>query len=120
MDKKILEYIEKQKSPLKEIILRIRDIFYDTIPDCREKSKWGVITFADDKFYLGVVNDRIHVGFSVNGLSHDEIQILDGSGKTMRHIKIRSLEEIDEEKLKDLIKLVLAKAVCKPCGKDKK
>jgi len=120
MDEKVREYIEKQKSLTKRFYLRSGVFFMKPFLIGREKSKWGVINYADDKFYLGVVNDRIHVGFSVSGLSNDEIQILEGSGKTMKHIKIRFLEEIDEPKLKSLIKLVQLKAVCKSCGKDKK
>ncbi len=38
-----------------------------------------------------------------------------GSGKTMRHIKINSLKEIDEKKLIELIKLVHKKVSCGSC-----
>jgi len=41
--------------------------------------------------------------------------LFDGSGKTMRHIKIPSLENIDEKSLVKLIRMVDKKAICKPC-----
>ncbi len=115
MDKEVDEYISKQKSPQKEILEKLRKIFFDTIPNCREKKTWGVATFSDGKFYIGAIKDRVHVGFSISGLSEDEINLLEGSGKTMRHIKIHSLEDIDEEKLVKMIKLVEEKSSCNKC-----
>ncbi len=112
MDKQVEEYIERQKSPQKEIIQKVRNIFLKTLPNCKDKKAWGVIVFADDKFYLGSIKNRVHVGFAINGLSKEEIGLFEGSGKTMRHIKIHSLEDIDEKKLVKLIKLVDKKTAC--------
>ena len=115
MDKQIDEYIEKQKSPQKEIIQKVRKILLETLPNCEEKSAWGVIAFAGGKFYIAAMKNRVHVGFAINGLDKEEIGLFEGSGKTMRHIKIHSLEDIDEEKLVKLITLVDTKAICNPC-----
>jgi len=115
MDKQVEEYIEKQKSPQKEIIQKVRKIFQKTLPSCEVKKAWGVIVFSGGKFYIGAIKNRVHVGFAINGLSKEEIDLFEGSGKTMRHIKIHSLEEIDEGKLVKLIRLVDKKAICKPC-----
>jgi hypothetical protein len=115
MDKDVKLYIEKQQSPQKEIILKVRDIFRKTLPNCNEKVAWGVIVLGNDKFYIASMKNRVHVGFAITGLSKEEIGFFEGSGKTMRHIKIHSLEEIDEKKLVQLILLVDKKSVCKPC-----
>ena len=106
MDKNVEEYIEKQKSPQKEIIQKVRKIFKKTLPSCEEKSAWGVITFAGGKFYIAAMKNRVHVGFAIDGLDKEEINLFEGSGKTMRHIKIKSLQGIDEARLVKLIKLV--------------
>ena len=116
---KIKKYIEKQKSPQKEILLEIRGIFFDTIPDCSERLTWGVIAFADERFYLAAMKDRVHVGFSIKGLSEKEIGLFEGSGATMRHIKIHRKEDINTTKLVDLIRLVFNKAPCDPSHKTK-
>jgi hypothetical protein len=76
---------------------------------------WGAVTFAGGKFYIAAMKNRVHVGFTINGLNKEEISLFEGSGKTMRHIKISSLEDIDEKKLVNLIKMVDKKAICKPC-----
>ncbi len=112
MDKQIEEYIEKQESPQKEILLKVREIFLKTLPNCEEKKTWGVVVFGNDKFYIGAIKNRVHVGFAITGLSKEEIRLFEGSGKTMRHIKIHSLDNIDEKKLVELIQLVDKKATC--------
>ena len=112
MDKKVLEYINKQKSPQKEIIKAVRKIFFKTLKNCDEKFGWGVITLSGGKFYLAAMKERVHVGFSIIGLDKEEIKLFEGTGKTMRHIKIPGLKSIDEPKLKKLIKLVDKKAKC--------
>jgi hypothetical protein len=114
-DKQIEAYIERQKSPQKEILQKVRKVFMDTLPNCQEKMAWGVVTFAAGKFYLAAIKDRVHVGFSITGLSDDEIRLFEGTGKTMRHKKIHNLGDIDENMLANLIQMVDRKAVCKPC-----
>jgi hypothetical protein len=61
------------------------------------------------------MRSRVHVGFAVAGLSEDEISLFEGNGKTMRHIKIPTLESIDEHRLAKLIKMVDEKTICKSC-----
>ena len=115
MDKQVYGYIEKQKSPQKEILQKVKKIFLKTLSNCEEKSAWGVITFSGGKFYVAAMKNRVHVGFAINGLSEKEISLFEGKGKTMRHIKIHSLKDIDEIKLVKLIKLVDKKAICEQC-----
>jgi hypothetical protein len=115
MDKQVEEYIEKQESPQKEILLKVREIFLKTLPNCEEKKTWGVVAFLEGKFYIGAIKNRVHVGFAINGLNKEEIGFFEGSGKTMRHIKIHSLGEIDEKKLVKLIQMVDKKSICNPC-----
>jgi len=115
MDKQVDDYIEKQKTPQKEILQKVRKIFQKTLPESKEKMMWGVVTFAGGKFYIGAIKNRVHVGFAINGLNKKEIDLFEGSGKTMRHIKIHSLEDIDEKTLVKMIEMVDKKAICKPC-----
>ena len=115
MDKQVNEYIEKQKASQKEILQKIRSIFHKTIPDVEEKMRWGVPTFAGGKFYIVALKNHVNVGFAITGLSKDEISFFEGTGKTMRHIKIPALENVDEGKLLELIEMVNKKAICKTC-----
>ncbi len=115
MDRQADAYVEKQKSPQKEILQRVRRIFQETLPNCEERMAWGVVTFASGKFYIAAMKSCVHVGFAVTGLSEDEKSMFEGSGKTMRHIKIPTLESIDEKRLVKMVEMVDKKAICKPC-----
>jgi len=115
MEKQIKKKKKKQKSPQKEIIQKVRKIFKKTLPNCEEKMRWGVITFGVGKFYLAAMKNRVHVGFAIPGLNKDEVGLFEGTGKTMRHIKISKLEDIDQEKLAKLIEIVNKKAICESC-----
>jgi uncharacterized protein YdhG (YjbR/CyaY superfamily) len=115
MDKQVDAYIDKQKSPQKEILQKVRKIFQETLLNSEEKMAWGVVTFASGKFYIAAMKNRVHVGFAVTGLSEEEISMFEGSGKTMRHVKIPTLESIDEKRLLRMIEMVDKKAICKPC-----
>ena len=115
MNNPVEDYLEKQKSPQKEIIQKVRNIFQKTLPGCDEKIAWGVIALREGKFYIAAMKNRVHVGFAITGLSPEEIDLFEGGGKTMRHIKIPSVMDINEEKLGKLIKMVDQKALCKSC-----
>ena len=115
MDDKISEYINRQNSPQKEVCDYLRKLILSTIPGVKEEMKWGVPVFAGGKFYIGSFKESVNLGFAISGLDDTEIGLFEGSGKTMRHIKIRSMEDIDVEKLVKLIRLVNEKSVCESC-----
>jgi len=115
-DPKVREYIEKQKSPQKEICKKLRKFILETLPDTTEEMKWGVPVFAEGKFYIVALKDHVNIGFSIKGLSKKDQDLFEGAGKTMRHIKIRNLKEIDDEKLAQLLKMVYTKAKCGKCN----
>ena len=115
MNDKVDEYINKQKNPQKEVCNYLRNLLHKIIPGIKEEMKWGVPVFIDGKFYIGSFKNSVNLGVSINGLNDREVALFEGSGKTMRHIKIKSLQDIDEEKLVKLIKLVNEKSVCESC-----
>jgi hypothetical protein len=71
--------------------------------------KWGVPTYADGKCYIVALKDHVNLGFSLDALPAEEQRQLQGSGKTMKHIEVRSLKEIDENRIAELLKLALEK-----------
>ncbi len=112
---KVDEYIENQKSPQKEILREVQKIFRETIPNSKEEMRWGAITFSSGKFYLAAMKNRVHVGFAIAGLSNEEIALFEGNGRTMRHIKIPTIDSIDKSHLAILIRMVDQKVNCKTC-----
>jgi len=119
MDKKVKEYIDKQEELKKKLLVKTRNLLMKTIPNCKEEFNWGVPVYDGGKFYIAAMKTRIHIGFAISGLSEKEIENFEGSGKTMRHIKIHNLDEFDEEKLVRLFKLVHEKTSPPPDYKTK-
>ena len=105
MNKTVTTYIEKQKSPQKEICKRVRKIILKTFPDINEEFKMGV-PWYEGRYYVVALKDHVNLGFSIKGLSKGEVALLEGSGKTMKHIKIYSPKEIDEKRIAKLLKTV--------------
>jgi len=105
MNKKVDDYIEKHKSPQKEICQKLRQIILETFPHIKEEMKMGV-PWYEGKYYIVALKDHVNLGFSLKGLAKKEIELFEGGGKTMKHIKIRSLNEINEEQIVKLLKVV--------------
>jgi len=103
---KIDDYIKKQKPPQKEICQNLRTIILETYPNILEEMKYGV-PYYGTKIYIVALKNHVNLGFTIKGLTKEEIDLLEGTGKTTRHIKIKSLEEIDKENIKNLLKMVM-------------
>ncbi len=105
MSKEVDDYITKQKSPQKEICQRLRNIILKTFPNIKEEMKLGV-PWYEGKYYIVALKNYVNLGFSLKGLSGKEVGLFEGGGKTMKHIKIHSLDKIDEKKIIKLLKVV--------------
>ncbi len=112
MSKTIDDYINQQASPQKEICQYLRGLILKTFPNAKEEMKWGAPVFGDGKFYIGALRDHVNLGFSIKGLAKEDIALFEGSGKTMRHIKVYKLENMDEKRIIELLELVDKKSQC--------
>ena len=108
MSQEVNEYIEKQNSPQKEICRILREIILKTYPNIKEEMKWGV-PYYGNIYYFVALKTHVNLGFSIKKLDNDEIKLLEGTGKTMRHIKIKNMKDIEEEKIVKLLKMVMDK-----------
>lgn len=87
---KVDEYVNKQKSPQKEICQKLKRIIFDTFPGIEEEMKWGVPAYGNEKYYIVALEDHVNLGFSSKGLTKEDMALFDGGGKTTRHIEIAS------------------------------
>lgn len=99
------EYLEKQKSPQKEICQKLREIILSSFPSIVEQMKYGV-PYYGNKYYIVALKTHVNLGFSIKDLTEERIALLEGSGKTTRHIKIKTLESIDEKKIVKLLEML--------------
>ena len=99
-------YIHKQPSPQKEICQTLCNIILSTLPDIQEELKWGVPVYGGGKYYIGSLKDHVNLGFAIQGLTSQQLALFEGSGKTMRHIKVWSVESIDHDHIVTLLRLI--------------
>lgn len=109
LNNKVDKYFDKQKSPQKEICRKLRQLIFDTFPDIEEEMKWGVPAYGGGKYYIVALKDHVNLGFSLKGLTKEDMALFDGGGKIMKHIEIASLKNIDRKRIIRLLELVKEK-----------
>ena len=67
--------------------------------------KYGV-PYYDDKYYIVSLKNHVNLGVSIKNLDAEEIKLFEGTGKTTRHIKFKSLEDIDVSKIVRLLEII--------------
>jgi len=101
-DPYVIEYIDQYDTVFREILLRLRTLIFEVVPDATEDIKWGVPTFSLHRVICYIAGFKHHVTFAFyNGkMLKDPDGLLLGSGKHMKYMKFRSLDELDEERLR--------------------
>jgi len=73
----------------------VRELLHDGCP---------VACVADAPFaYVNVFRDHVNVGFFQGAMLHDPAKLLEGTGKRMRHVKLKPGLRIDAAALDELI-----------------
>ena len=83
-----------------QMLTKLRDIVFDNYPTVKEKIMYGGILFSltEDFSGLFVYRNHISIEFSNGFKFNDPTNLLEGKGKYRRHLKIRSLEDIETKK----------------------
>lgn len=100
------EYIAKQKPELRRIVKALRDLVKQAAPNLSEQLKWEVPWYVGkgNVCYIAAMTSWVNLGFSRGTELKDPKLLLEGSGKGMRHIKVRKVEDIDSVAITALIK----------------
>jgi len=100
--------LNKYDSPIIELTEALRDLVVTHCKDCEEKVQlgWGLVTYKSDTVFCAIaphkrwVNLQFHQGVNLP----DPQNRLEGTGKAMRHIKIRTPADVDDA----VVSLILA------------
>ena len=89
-------YIEELPDEMKRIASRVRRIVRNAAVGITEELKWGMPWFSKNGRVCYLKGNEEHVTFGfANGASLvDPDHILEGTGKSMRHVKLRSVDDI--------------------------
>jgi hypothetical protein len=106
MSKEVSEYIENAPIEQKEIMKRLREIIFHAVPEVIEELKWNrpVYKYRKDIAYILVNKSHVNFGFSKFEKIKNPTALLEGNGKTMRHVKIRSLSDINDSLFKEWLR----------------
>ena len=98
--------------PLATIARRLREIIIDVDPDTTEQPRPGdrALSYGvgprkmlDGYAYIIPQTGYVNLGFYKGAHLSDPAHLLEGTGKELRHVKIRSLEDADRPEVRQLI-----------------
>jgi hypothetical protein len=92
---KVTEYIGKAESEQIEVLEEIRELIHQSVENVHEEIKWNMPVFSQSKnfAYLRFAKNHITLGFYHIDKLIDPENLLEGEGNTLKHIKIRSLND---------------------------
>ncbi|OZU90592.1 hypothetical protein CIL03_05485 [Virgibacillus indicus] len=102
---KVDQYVETLPENIREITTNLRGIIFVASDNIMEEMKWGMPSYnkSGNVCYLQPSKKHVNLGFYSGASLNDKDNLLEGTGKKMRHIRIKKLEEIQSEKFKALI-----------------
>ena len=104
--KKYLEEIMMINDEQFNILQKLREIVFNVNPKTDERIVYGGIMFSLNDDFGGIFVRKNHISFEFgNGFTmNDPDKLLEGTGKFRRHLKVRSLSDIDDKKVEFFVK----------------
>src|ERR1700736_4046354 len=122
-DPQLLGFLTAYDRPIADLALALREIILEEAPDASE-SIYQVYTVAiwfgfsgkmKDMFcYITTNAGHINLGFPRGAALPDPNRVLEGDGKTMRHIKFKSRRDLDRPFVRRYIQAAMEEAA--PAG----
>ncbi len=101
------EFIATLEPDKQAIVRALHKAAQNVSKDVTEGVKWNALCFfKGDRAFVGIMpyKNYVSVFFDRGSNMTDELGILEGSGKQMRHIKIHTMEEIAKKNVADYIR----------------
>ena len=107
-NKKISEYIGNAQEEQIETLEILRKLIHNSVTGVTEEIKWGFPVFSKTKdfTYLRYSKKHITLGFYNIDKIEDPDNILEGSGNTLKHIKIKNKTDFDEKLISKWLKSI--------------
>lgn len=105
-NQEVTNYIAESTENHKAIMNAIRELIHDCVPQTTEEFKWGrpIFRVQKDFAYLKTAKNYVTLGFfNINKLN-DQQNLLEGTGKEMRHVKLKCMENINRDLLSEWFK----------------
>jgi hypothetical protein len=99
-------YVRDDNPELRKVVRVLRSFVKGTVPGTRETANsWGIPTFeTKDPFCFYMVGkNHVTFGFHYGTSLKDPEGLLEGTGKNIRHVKLRAVEDLERKGLKGLV-----------------
>ncbi|WP_087971998.1 DUF1801 domain-containing protein [Oceanobacillus rekensis] len=110
--KEVDQYILDLPNDIRKITDSLREIILNSAPELIEEYKWSMPNYSYNGLvcYLQTAKQHVNFGFHKgNELQEkDNNNLFQGTGKTMRHIRIKKMEDIRPEVFTNLIQAAIA------------
>lgn len=106
-EKAIDAILEMRPAELKGIAEGVRQLVKKTLPKSREGvNPWGIPTFDSHGPVCFMMIGKYHVtfGFPRGASLADAAGLLEGTGKNLRHVKLKARAQLDEAGLRELLR----------------
>ncbi len=107
------ELLELATEELRPIVIRLKVLILEIHPETCEVVRLGdkAATFgvgpkkmSEGYAYIMPHKNWINLGFYKGALFADQSEMMEGTGKSLRHIKMRSLEDANQPEVRSLLK----------------
>ena len=102
----VTNYISSAPEDHQSILTELRKLIKSIAPNVEEQFKWSRPVYGLEKDFCYLQNTKKHVTigfFEFNKIKNK----IEGTGKSMRHVKLNSVKDITDFKIKKMIKEVL-------------
>lgn len=111
MSQTVEQFLSTYPPDVQQLALKTRELVKEIVPDAQERVYeayktigYGSGTKMDAMFcYIAPLKDRINLGFYRGVVLKDEDKLLEGTGKLLRHVKVRSMADVEKPALRQLI-----------------
>jgi hypothetical protein len=104
--KKKSPYLKDDNPALQKVVRGLRSLVKATVPGTKiTVNSWGIPTFEAKNpfcFYM-VGKNHVTFGFHYGTSLEDPKRLLEGTGKNLRHVKLRTVEDLKKKGLKELV-----------------
>jgi hypothetical protein len=105
MNNDVTAFINAAPEEQKQIMETLRNLIHESVTGVEEEFKWSRPVFKKGKdfAYLKTAKNYVTLGFFHFQNLNDPDGLLEGTGKDMRHIKIKKAADIDQRMLKEWV-----------------
>lgn len=109
MNPEVTTYIANAEENNIEILKQLRALLHTKSPNMKELYKWSRPVYAIDTdfCYLKTTKKSVTLGFFEFDKIKTNSHLIEGTGKSMRHIKIKNIKEIEDFNVSQMIDEVL-------------